>query len=204
MSLKIGNIRRVINTMTTANKITILRILLIPYFPIGLIYYECSGDNIYYVLAIASLTVMLILDLVDGFVARHFNQKSEIGAILDPFADKLLLAVGIIILSFYHGIYLDYIPLWLFGAIIGQDLLLLVGFTIIRTIVGKVSVNPHIIGKIATGSQMIVIFWILLKWDRSLTMHWFLLFAIFTAVCTMISALLYAWDGMKQFCSDYE
>ncbi len=186
--------------MTTANKITILRILLIPYFSIGLICYVFYGENIYHVLAIASLIAILILDLMDGFIARHFNQKSEIGAILDPLADKLLLAVGIIILSFYHGIYLDYIPLWLFGVIIGQDLLLLVGFTIIRTIVGKVSVNPHIIGKIATGSQMILIFLILLKWDRSLNMHWFLV----CAVCTVISALVYAWDGMKQLCFGHE
>jgi cardiolipin synthase (CMP-forming) len=200
MALKTGSIREACNTMTTANKITILRILLIPYFSIGLICYVCYGDNIYHVLAIASLIVMLILDLVDGFIARHFNQKSKIGAILDPLADKLLLAVGIIILSFYHGIYLDYIPLWLFGAIIGQDLLLLAGFAVIRTIVGKVSVNPHIIGKIATGSQMIVIFWILLKWDRSLNMHLFLL----CAICTAISALVYAWDGIKQLCSGYE
>ena len=74
-----------------------------------------------------SFAVAAILDGVDGYIARHYNQISELGTILDPLADKLLLVSGIVVLSFDNAPYLGQIPLWLTGTIIGRDLLLLIG-----------------------------------------------------------------------------
>ena len=91
--------------MTTANKITILRILLIPFFVVELIYYLQTGNEVHRLLAILTFAVTAILDGVDGYIARRYNQKSELGAILDPLADKMLLLSGIITLSFSHGPY---------------------------------------------------------------------------------------------------
>jgi CDP-diacylglycerol--glycerol-3-phosphate 3-phosphatidyltransferase len=184
--------------MTTANKVTIARILLIPFFVIELIYYVRSGNEIHRLLAILSFAVTAILDGVDGFIARRFNQKSELGAILDPLADKLLLVSAIVALSFNHGIFLGQIPLWFVGTIIGRDLLILIGMAVIYYTVGKVKVRPRILGKIATVLQMAVVIWILLKWDFGRDANCFFYCAIAAAVCTGVSGLLYVADGIKQ------
>src|SRR5213079_1601255 len=126
--------------MTTANKITILRILLIPFFVVQVLYYVKNGNELHRFFALVSFAVAAICDGVDGYIARHYNQRSELGAILDPLADKLLLVSGIVLLSFDHGPFLDSIPLWLTGTIIGRDLLMLIGLLVIQMTAGKVTV----------------------------------------------------------------
>jgi cardiolipin synthase len=184
--------------MTTANKITILRILLIPFFVVELIYYVRSGNEAHRLAALLSFAIAAILDGVDGYIARHYNQVSELGKILDPLADKLLLVSGIVALSFNHGNFLGQIPLWLTGTIIGRDLLLLVGYIIIQHTVGKVVVRPHMTGKIATVLQMTVVIWILLKWDVGQGMSWLKYVTLGAAIFTGVSGLLYVLDGIKQ------
>ncbi len=184
--------------MTTANKITILRILLIPFFVVEVLYYVETGNEVHHLLAILSFAITAILDGVDGYIARHYNQRSELGAILDPLADKLLLVSGIVLLSFNHRPYLGQVPLWLTGTIIGRDLLILIGIVVIRLTVGQVKVRPRLSGKIATVFQMIVVVWILLDWDRDLNVRWLRVWTIGAAVFTGLSGLLYVWDGVKQ------
>ena len=180
--------------MTTANKITILRMLLVPFFVVEVLYYVRDGDEMHLLLAILSFAVAAICDGVDGYIARRYNQRSELGAILDPLADKLLLVSGIVVLSFDHSPYLDSVPLWLTGTIIGRDILILIGMVVIHLMVGKVKVRPRIIGKAATVLQMVVVLWILLKWED----RWLSVWTIGAAVCTGISGLLYVWDGSRQ------
>jgi cardiolipin synthase (CMP-forming) len=184
--------------MTTANKITIIRILLIPFFVVETLYYVETGNEVHRLAAILSFAVTSILDGVDGYIARRYNQKSELGAILDPLADKFLLVSGVVLLSFNHAPRLGQIPLWLTGTIIGRDLLLLTGIAVIRLIVGKVVVRPRLFGKIATVFQMIVIIWILLDWDRDLDRRWIVVWTLGAGICTGLSGLLYVWDGVKQ------
>lgn len=180
--------------MTTANKITISRILLIPFFVVEVLYYVKTGNEWHRALGIACFFIAAACDGVDGYIARHYNQRSELGAILDPLADKLLLVSGIVLLSFDHPPYLATIPLWLTGTIIGRDTLLLAGLIVIQMTVGKVRVRPRIIGKVATVLQMIVVLWVLLKWNEK----WMLGWALAAAVGTGISGLLYLWDGTRQ------
>jgi cardiolipin synthase (CMP-forming) len=138
--------------------------------------------------------VAAILDGVDGYIARRYNQRSELGAILDPLADKLLLVSAIVLLSFENEPYLSSIPLWLAVTIIGRDILLLVGLGVIHMMVGKVKVRPRILGKIATVLQMVLVLWILLKWEEKTlaALSWA------AALCTGGSGLLYVWDGSHQ------
>src|SRR5215467_7647447 len=158
--------------MTTANKITILRILLIPFFVVEVLYYGKTGHELHRVLALVCFAVAAICDGVDGYIARHYNQRSELGGILDPLADKLLLVSGIVVLSFDQRPYLQSVPLWLTGTIIGRDILLLAGLIVIQMIVGKVKVKPRILGKVATVFQMVIVLWILLKWDERWIAAW--------------------------------
>ena len=187
--------------MTTANKITILRILLIPFFVVEILYYVRNGEEIHRVLGVLCFATAAILDGVDGYIARRYNQRSELGAILDPLADKLLLVSAVILLSFDHEPYLRGVPLWLTGTIIGRDILLLVGLLVIQMTVHKVRVRPRLLGKLATVLQMVVVLWILLKWDAQFPPAWFTIWTYGAAICTGISGLLYVWEGMRQLSS---
>jgi len=184
--------------MTTANKITILRILLIPFFVVETLYYVETGNELHRFLGLLAFAIAAILDGVDGYVARHYNQQSELGTVLDPLADKLLLVSAIIVLSFDHSPRLGQIPLWLTGVIIGRDVLLGVGAVVVRLVVGQITVRPRLTGKIATVFQMITVLWILLRWD--FTFHNYLLpvWILGAGLFTGMSGLLYVWDGSKQ------
>src|SRR5215470_19946041 len=99
--------------MTTANKVTIGRILLIPFFVVELLYYMKTGNELHRLLGILAFGLASIFDGVDGYIARRYNQRSELGAMLDPLADKLLLVSGIILFTFNNEPHFGSIPLWL-------------------------------------------------------------------------------------------
>jgi len=180
--------------MTTANKVTILRILLIPFFVGAVLYYVRTGEEGYRIAGLLCFAVASICDGVDGYIARHYNQISELGTLLDPLADKLLLVSGVIVLSFDNSPYLERMPLWLTVTVIGRDLVVLTGLVVIQLIVGKVKVRPRMAGKVSTVLQMASVLWILLKWyDVVLTcVTWG------AAICTAVSGVWYVFDGMKQ------
>lgn len=171
---------------------------MVPFFVVELIYYIQSGHEVHRLAAIFVFALASILDGVDGFVARHYNQTSELGVILDPLADKLLLVSGIIVLSLDLGKNLGQIPLWLAGTVIGRDALILIGMTVIWVIVGKVTFKPRFIGKAATVLQMIVVMWVLLEWDQTMNVKWFNILALSAALFTGVSGLFYIQDGLKQ------
>jgi len=180
--------------MTTANKVTILRILLIPFFVVEVLYYVREGMELHRWLALLTFLVASICDGVDGFIARRFNQRSELGALLDPLADKLLLVSGVVLLSLNNDPYLPRLPLWFTGTVIGRDVLLVIGLIVIYVTMGRPVIRPRWIGKTATVLQMGTVLWVLLKLDaRALDG---LMPA--AAVCTGISGLLYVWDGVRQ------
>lgn len=187
-----------IQLMTTANYITVLRILLIPFFVTETIYYVRTGNEVHRLAALLLFGVTAASDGVDGYIARRYQQISELGKILDPLADKLLLVSGIVLLSFDNAPYFRQIPLWLTATVIGRDILLAIGALVVRSVVGHITVRPRISGKIATVFQMLVIIWILLRWD--LEFHGRLLQAwiVGAGVFTGFSGLRYIWDGMKQ------
>src|SRR5256885_9160469 len=99
--------------MTTANRVTIARILLVPFFVVQLLEYAHDGDDVNRLLALLSFAIAAICDGVDGYIARRYNQRSELGAILDPLADKLLLVLGLVGLSLANRRHLERIPLCL-------------------------------------------------------------------------------------------
>lgn len=190
--------RRSIRFVTTANKVTIGRILLIPLFVVEVLYYVKTANELHRLAALITFTTAAVLDGVDGFIARHYNQRSELGTILDPLADKLLLVSGVVLLSFDHQPLLGQLPIWLAGTIIGRDVVILAGMVVIQMTVGKVTARPHVIGKVATVLQMISVLWVLLKWDAALGPNWLLLWTASAAVLTGISGILYVRDGVRQ------
>ena len=182
--------------MTTANKVTVFRVLLVPFFVVELVNYLHTGKEAHRIAALAAFFSASILDGVDGFIARHFHQVSELGKFLDPLADKLLLVSAIVSLGFNHGPHLSLIPIWFTGAVLGRDLLLLIGLGVIHFTMGKVNISPCLVGKAATVLQMTLVLFILLKWDTHFPSVLFFL-ALTASIFTGISGLIYLWDGMR-------
>src|SRR5437762_13104795 len=104
--------------------------------------------------AIIVFLLAAVSDGLDGYVARHYNQRSKLGIILDPIADKGLLLSGIITLSLtsWSEVEPEYgkFPVWFPVLVISRDAILLVGTLVLYLLNGKVQVKPHWTGKIAT------------------------------------------------------
>src|SRR5437870_9744976 len=189
--------------MTTANKITVVRILMIPAFVTIAIYY---GESIHRgaphewmrFTAIAIFLMAAVSDGLDGYVARRYNQRSSLGVILDPLADKGLLLSGIITLSITNWSELDpdygRFPAWFPVLVITRDAVILVGAGVLHLLNGKVQVKPNWTGKVATVCQMCAIAWVMLQ------LHFLpLLYVVIAAgVFTFISGVVYVTDGVRQ------
>lgn len=133
---------------TIANQLTLLRMLLIPAFVILTLYGEFGWSLA--VFAFAGLT-----DLLDGMAARSAGQKSELGAWLDPVADKLLLVTTFIVLTLPNIGLVNRIPLWLTILIISRDLGIVMTVAIVNLAVGPRTFRPSPLGKAATAIFMV-------------------------------------------------
>src|SRR6266849_2625567 len=157
--------------MTTANKITVVRILMIPAFVTMAIYYGQSiqrHDPLEWqrFTAIAIFLIAAVSDGLDGYIARRYKQRSALGAILDPIADKGLLLSGIITLSIsnWSEVDPDYgrFPAWFPVLVITRDAVILVGAVILHYFIGnKMRIKPSWTGKVATVCQMCAIAWVI-------------------------------------------
>jgi CDP-diacylglycerol--glycerol-3-phosphate 3-phosphatidyltransferase len=189
--------------MTTANKITVARILLIPVFVTLAIYYGESvqrGEAVAW-LRFAAVIVFLVAavsDGLDGYVARRYNQRSSLGVILDPIADKGLLLSGIITLSITNWSESDpnygKFPIWFPVLVITRDVVILVGAGVLQLLLGRLRVKPHWTGKIATVLQMAAIGWVMLQ----LRIIPLLYIVIAAGVFTFVSGIIYVADGVRQ------
>ncbi len=124
------------------NTLTIFRIILVPVF-LYLLFEDRLGP------ALAVFVAAGVTDAVDGFIARTFNRRTEFGANLDPFADKLLLVSAYVALG-AKGM----VPLWLCAPVILRDAVLLSGVLILRGTGRKVVISPTISGKLTTFLQI--------------------------------------------------
>jgi CDP-diacylglycerol--glycerol-3-phosphate 3-phosphatidyltransferase len=189
--------------MTTANKITIIRILMIPAFVLMAIYY---GESIkrheplewQRFTAIAIFLVAAVSDGLDGYIARRYNQKSALGVILDPIADKGLLLSAIITLSISNWSDVDakygQFPTWFPVLVISRDAVIVIGSVVLHVLNGKVHVQPSWTGKVATFLQMTAIGWVMLQ-ITFLPLAWVVGAAGFF---TFISGIIYVMDGFRQ------
>ena len=154
--------------MTTANKVTIARIIMIPCFITMAIYYGQSvshGNPLPWQRwsAIAIFVLAAASDGIDGYIARKFNQQSQLGEILDPLADKGLLLSGIITLSFSNWGY--EFPVWFPVLVVARDVVILSGTMTLHYLNGTVRVRPSWTGKTATVMQMVAIALCMLQWN---------------------------------------
>ena len=185
--------------VTIPNYISIFRLMIIPVFVIALLDFSESGVEISWWTAVIAFCVASISDGIDGYIARRFKQRSELGTFLDPMADKLLLLSGLIILSFSSN-HLPKLPVWMIGMVFGRDLFLLLGFFVITYWCGKMKIQPHFLSKCATVLQMFVVAWGVLgrKDQFGLEADLFFWWCLLATICTGLTFLIYFPAGVAQ------
>ena len=135
---------------TVPNQLTFLRLGFLPFFIIGIQYRR-------YDLALAILVLAAVTDGLDGVLARSLNQKSKLGAYLDPIADKLLLSSSFVVLALNRKI-----TWWLTILVLSRDVLLLMTAAVILMVAGYRPFPPSIFGKITTALQILLVFAVVL------------------------------------------
>jgi len=141
--------------VTLPNILTIFRMVLIPVF-VTLVFYQR------FTLALAVFVVAGITDFFDGLLARRFDQRSHLGTILDPVADKLMMVTAFVVLSlrsvYPHPIpsHLP-VPFWVTVTVISRDVFIVVGAAAINIMTGFRGFRPSMLGKISTTVQIVAI-----------------------------------------------
>jgi cardiolipin synthase (CMP-forming) len=173
---------------TVPNQLTFLRFGFLPFFIIS-IHYRRYG------IALAILIIAGLTDGLDGLLARSLNQKTALGAYLDPIADKLLLSSSFVVLALNRQI-----SWWLATLVLSRDILLLTSAAVILLVIGYRPFPPSIYGKATTALQILLVFAVLLlavtEW------HWLLVVRIIigylVAVFTVFSGFHYSFTVARR------
>ena len=139
-------------------------------------------------LAVGIFTIAAVSDGIDGYVARKYDQRSKLGAFLDPLADKTLVLTGLVILTFIPWGDGWSIPLWFTLLLITRDIIIIVGIAILHYVNKHVPIQPHWTGKVCTIAQMTLLGWVMLKFIPFSPIYPAILAAIFTI-----------WSGIEYF-----
>jgi len=171
------------------NILTVIRILLVPLFVIYL-------QKKMFMPALIVFTAAGISDGLDGLFARYLNQKTTLGAHLDPLADKLLLASAFVTLSI-----IQCIPDWLTVIVISRDILIMLGIGVCIMIGIKVEIKPSFVSKCTTVAQLLTVFLVLLyrvlPGSDTIPDTYVEFLYVTTACLTIISGLHYTYKGLN-------
>ncbi|MFC1549193.1 CDP-alcohol phosphatidyltransferase family protein [Candidatus Omnitrophota bacterium] len=165
--------------MNWPNRLTILRIILIPVFITAVLYHRLG-------IALVIFLVAASTDALDGYLARVRHEKTRFGTIMDPIADKMLIGSAYISFSFVAGLpeYLK-MPVYVPIIVISRDVIILIGVMMIYLLTGGLEIKPTKLGKVTTVFQMVTILALLVQFVYSSWM-WNI-----TAVLTVASGLDY-------------
>ena len=139
--------------VTVPNLLTVFRMVLIPVF-VTLLFYQR------FVWALAVFVIAGLTDGLDGLLARRFDQRSQLGTILDPIADKLMMVTAFVVLSLRSVFpqpvpsHLP-IPFWVTVAVISRDVFIVVGAAAINIMTGFRGFRPSMLGKVSTTVQIV-------------------------------------------------
>jgi len=173
------------------NLLTLARILITPFIIYAILEHQA-------VLALILMAAAGVTDMLDGAIARYFNQRSTVGAYMDPLADKLLLISTIVTLYF-----IDHLPLYLFLAVIFRDLIIVVGAIAYEMVTHKLEMQPSIASKITTFLQITLVLAVLSEMAWQIPGQDLLQISILlTFTLTCISGLQYMVVWMRKAVTD--
>jgi len=171
--------------LTLANRLTILRILVTPVIVVLLLYRQMG----------AALTLFLlagVTDGLDGLVARSWKQKTALGMVLDPLADKLLLTSTVITLTI-----LKELPRWFAIILVSRDLFLIGGSMLLYMFLGKLGTPPSWLGKLTTGFQLATVLLAMVDNFLPVIKPALLPVVVVTLGATVVSGLDYVYRGAR-------
>jgi len=171
--------------LTLANRLTILRILLVPVITVLLLYRQIGA-------ALAVFLLAGVTDGLDGFIARTRREKTTLGMVLDPLADKVLLTSTIIVLTI-----LKELPRWFAVISVSRDVILVGGAMIVYMFMGTMTFPPSRLGKASTGLQILTV--LLAMLDNLFPVFEGAIFpvALLTLALTVVSGLEYIYRGAR-------
>jgi cardiolipin synthase (CMP-forming) len=143
--------------LTIPNILTFLRMALIPVFAILLVYGREGW-------ALIVFTIAGVSDGIDGFIARRLKQESELGTIIDPIADKLLMTTAFVMLTLPSVLGTSRhlpVPFWVTATVIGRDVLIIAVAGAINVMTGFRAFKPSWLGKASTFVQVVGVILIL-------------------------------------------
>ena len=143
-------------------------------------------------LALFLFLIQGISDLLDGFIARVMSKKTDLGAYLDPIADKTMLVSAFIVLYL-----IKIIPGWLMLLVLVRDIVIAIGYLVLYRNSSNVKPRPSIFGKITTACQMATILFVLwsVAYYGNIFNSYGMIFFVVTAVATIISGVHYVASG---------
>jgi cardiolipin synthase len=171
--------------MNLPNTLTILRVLLIPIFVILIM-------NHSFCWALITFAIAGITDGLDGLLARLTRQKTELGAFLDPIADKLLLISAYLTLAI-----VEVLPGWLSVIVITRDILIMLGILVIMLISHPPKIHPSFISKVTTTFQIITVLLALLTGNGPLLKRLTDAVIYGTTFLTILSGIHYIYLGTR-------
>lgn len=178
--------------VTTATKITIARLVFVPplVFAIWGAARWPESATLMRIGAIALFMTAALTDFLDGYVARRFNQRSRLGAALDPLVDKILLGAAIWAIWACRGAY-GPVPLWYPVLVALNDSVLGVGYLAVRRRIDPNEFRSMLWGKVATALQIVAVGWLLVG-----LRHPVLVIAV-AAACTAASGTAYVLRALR-------
>jgi cardiolipin synthase len=132
-----------------ANRITLARIFLVPLLAVALLYH--AND-----IALAIFIVAALTDAADGIVARRLNQRTTLGAILDPAADKAMLLTAFILMAQQPEPHIS-LPHWIVAIVVSREVLIIVGIGIIHLVTHHITWGPSWLSKVNTNAQIFTV-----------------------------------------------
>lgn len=176
--------------MTTANKLTMLRILLIPVF----MFFVYRGTNISMVIAMFIFIIASVTDTLDGYIARKYNQVTNFGKIFDPIADKVLVLAALIPLAEYR-----ILAGWVIIVLLAREFIV-GGFRNVVSAAGGKVIAASIIGKLKTISQIVLICVLLVRdvWFSFISFPFEYIFIGITLILSLWSMTDYIIGGVRE------
>lgn len=171
--------------MNLPNSLTLIRVLLIPFFVIFIIQKSFN-------LALITFAIAGITDGIDGLIARWTHQRTELGAYLDPIADKLLLIASFITLAI-----IEMIPSWLSVIVITRDVIILLGFLVMILTDYHPKINPSLLSKLTTVLQICTVLIVLMKDTSPILIQMSGAIIYGTALFTILSGVQYIYIGTR-------
>jgi cardiolipin synthase len=166
------------------NLITVIRIVLIPFFIAFLLYHDY--EYALYIFVFAGFS-----DTLDGYLARKLKSFTEIGKLLDPIADKFLLTASFVVFT-----YLGMIPLWFTVIVLSRDLFIVIGWILMFMIWNTKAVQPSLAGKASIALQMLLVGYTLLGRTLSMALPLSEVLMWVTIILTILSGSQYIYRGL--------